>query len=119
MGNNNSKTTDDDKPKYPLSNIEPITSNTSFPEDKKQKPKKKKRFGFNLKFRKKPPVTHVSFKPLNEDRASLIFPEGLSLSGNVQDKEDKTNGSTTSLETQPLDLADDLQAPAPSSEEKR
>ena len=119
MGNNNSKTNDDEKTKYPLSNIEPLTSNNSFPEVKKQKPKKKKRFGINLKFRKKPPVTHVSFKPLNEDRSSLIFPEGMNLSGNVQDKQDKNHGSTTSLGTQPLDRADELKSETPSSEEKR
>lgn len=114
MGNNNSKSTDD-IPKYPLSNIEPLTSNNSFPEDKKQKLKKKKKFGINLKFRKKPRVTHVSFKPLNENRSSIIFPEGLNLAGNVKDKQDKTNGSTTSLRTQ----ADDLKSQTPPLEEKR
>ena len=118
MGNNNSKTTDDKKPKYSLSNIEPITSTNSFPEEKKQKSKKKRRFGINLKFRKKTQITNVSFKPLNEDRSSLIFPEGLNLSGNVNDRQDKTNGSTEtiSLRTQPLD---DLKSQTQSSEEKR
>ena len=118
MGNKNSKTTED-KPKYPLSNIEPLTSNNSFPDDKKTKPKKKKRFGINLKFRKKPPITHVSFKPLNEDRSSLIFPEGLNLAGNVRDKQDKTNGSTSTLGTHQLDLAEDLKSQTISSEELR
>ena len=66
-----------------------------------------------------PSLTHVSFKPLNEDRSSLIFPEGMQLSGNVQDKQDKTHGSTTSLGTQPLDRADELKSETPSSEEKR
>ena len=112
MGNNNSKTTDE-QPKYPLSNIEPLTSNNSFP-----KPKKKKRFRINLKIRRKAPVTHVSFKPLNEDRSSLIFPEGVNLSGNVKDKQDETNGSTTSLRTQPVDRADDLKSQTPTSEDE-
>ena len=122
MGNNNSKTTEDDKKaKYPLSNIEPVTSTKSFTEDTKQKPKKKKRFGINLKFRRKPPVTHVSFKPLNEDRSSLIFPEGISLSGNTKHLRDKTNRSTEkiSLKTHPIDQSDDLESQTQTSEEKR
>ena len=117
MGNNNSKSTDDKKTKHPLSNIEPITSTNSFPE----KPKNKKRFGINLKFRGKNPVTHLSFKPLDEDRSSLIFPDGINLSGNVKDRQDKTNRNkeAISLGAQLLDRNDELKSQTQTAEEKR
>ena len=67
----------DDIQKYPISKIEPVTSNISFPNNEMSKPKQKTIFGrMKQKFGKKPTVSHISYKSLNEDRASVIFPSG-------------------------------------------
>ena len=68
-------------PKYPISKIEPVTASTTFPNDDASKAKRKTLFRrLKQKFNtKQSPVSHISYKTLNEDRASVIYPSGLPL----------------------------------------
>ena len=73
-----SKGRKEERPKYPISEIEPVTANTTFPNNEASKEKRKTIFGrLKQKFiSKKSPISQISYKSLNEDRASVIYPPG-------------------------------------------
>ena len=61
---------------YPITKIEPLTANSTF-SDNVRKPKPKTLLGkLKKKFAKKSNIAHISYKSLNDDRATVVCPTG-------------------------------------------
>ena len=62
---------------YPITKIEPLTANSTFSDNGVRKPKPKTFLGkLKKKFAKKSNIAHISYKSLNDDKATVVCPTG-------------------------------------------